>query len=126
MEWRKHYTQMNPLEEKRIYKIIKNNAYRLTEHAKTKMIERNILNRDINESLRKFDIIELHWKQNCPRVLIRNQKDINGYSICLVIDLLHNEIVTVYKNKCSDNHYTLDDSIYFTSINLLDSLKCCK
>jgi hypothetical protein len=126
MEWRKHRDHMTSQEEKVIYKLIKSNIYRLSEHAKIKMIERDILNEYINDSLRKFEIIELHWKNRTPRVLIRNQREINGYSICLVIDLLHKEIITVYKNKFEDNHYTLDEGIYTIDVNLLDSLKYCR
>jgi len=112
MEARKHISQMVDSEKELLKGIIGKGIYKASRHMTAKSKERVITKEEINRTIHNYNLIEFHHK-NSNRVLIRGKVDEKGYNICAVLDLKYSEILTVYANETTDNHYnTLDRTIY--------------
>lgn len=118
-EWRKHYSQMTKWEIKRIQDAINNSHFTHTEYSLQRTIGRSISELDIQRVIKFGSIIEFHYKDGDLRVLIRGTEKVNHDSVCVVVSINKKHIVTVYKNDCEDNHYTLHKEIYNRSIDLM-------
>lgn len=101
-----------------VLKNIKGKKIIIGRHAKARMVEKDIMVKDIIKALHDFSIIELHQREysdgntDC-RILIRGQaKDYKGRNTCMSLSLETLRIVTVYKNCGTDNHSTLDGDNY--------------
>jgi len=111
-EWRKLGNTLTKWEDKRIREIIQNNRFTLNAYSRNRIAERNILELDIHRTIKYGNIIEFHYKKGSPRVLIRGKEIVKGESICVVLDIKVNCIVTVYKNCCADRHKSLHKELY--------------
>lgn len=123
-EWRKHSSQMNKSEKQIIRDFVSNGKkYNYTKHAELRKSEKNIADIEVARCISYNDIIEFHFVDDSKRVLLRGKNTENGYHVCVVVDLDTHDIITVYKNRNNDNHFTLDESEYDKSYNLLDYIK---
>ena len=115
---KKHIKQMRNTEKTLIKNKLKNlGALELSFHVKEQMIKRNITEEDIYNVMRDYSIIEFHHKINDygkddNRVLIRSNRKVNGYNICLSISLDKTRIITCYGNESKDKHKTIDMKNY--------------
>ena len=109
---KKLYKEFSTKEKKLLNDILKkrnNKRITIVDHAKDRMLEKGVDERDIGDCLQKgFDVIELHQKGWDTRVLLRGRaKDKLGRNTCMSLSLITFKIITVYKNYENDNHRTL-------------------
>lgn len=117
---RKRYEQMNKKEVRILVSRVKrlyDCKVTLSNHAKERMKERNIKEKDVYRVFRNFNIIEFNVKtQGGITALIRGRD--KGNQICLSIDLSTGSILTVYKNSFKDNHANVNPDLYNANINI--------
>lgn len=120
MNKRKHYTQMSPKELHYLRsEIDKLGTFDFTDYAEVRMKERDVAIEDVLKSIYYGKIIEVHNNNyKVIRVLLRYQ--MNEYYICTVVDLFKKSIITVYKNKKEDDHFTLNWSQYEWYVDIVD------
>ena len=116
MEVRKYYLDFKTQEE-RILNTYLDKDYKLTNHTVFRKKDRLITLGAIQRAIHSGKIIEFHYKDS-NRILVRGSKNEHGYNICAVLDIDNNTIVTVYYNKISDNHCTLNTGNYSAYINI--------
>ena len=124
---KKLYKEFSTKEKKLLNDILKkrnNKRITIIDHAKDRMLEKGVDERDIDDCLQKgFDVIELHQKGWDTRVLLRGRaKDKLGRNTCMSLSLITFKIITVYKNYENDNHRTLVKENY-EDIEVEDLLK---
>lgn len=120
-ELRKHYSTMSGLEIWYLENIINQmGEYKISNHAKSRMKQKKISNKNIHRALKDFKIIEYHRKNGEDRVLIRSNQ--GEFCICLVISINNSRIITAYKNDSTDNHYTIKWEEY-SNFNILDYIE---
>lgn len=118
-EWRKHISQMNIKEIRKLYNLIHTHQYDYTNYSRSRLAERNICESDVKNTIKYGSIIEFHYKNGETRVLIRNIQRENHESVCVVVNLTTNVITTVYKNEFDDIHKTLHNELYDVSVDLM-------
>jgi hypothetical protein len=91
-------------------------------------------NEDVKEIINnnEFNIISYDFLTYDIRALIRGTKSYNSINqkgqkekvnYCIVLSLLHNEIVTIYYNKIKDNHKNINWNLYKgNNINIIDKI----
>jgi len=105
--------------------INKLNTFDFTDYAQIRMKERNVEPEDVLKSIYYGKVIEAHNNNSqVIRVLLRHQ--VNEYYICTVIDLFKKSIITVYKNKKEDDHFTLNWSQYEWYVDIVDYISQMK
>ena len=124
---KKLYKEFSTKEKKLLNDILKkknDKSITIVDHAKDRMLEKGVDERDIDDCLQKgFDVIELHQKGWDTRVLLRGRtKDKLGRNTCMSLSLITFKIITVYKNYENDNHRTLVKENY-EDIEVEDLLK---
>ena len=124
---KKLYKEFSTKEKKLLNDILKkknDKSITIVDHAKDRMLEKGVDERDIDDCLQKgFDVIELHQKGWDTRVLLRGRaKDELGRNTCMSLSLVTFRIITVYKNYENDNHRTLVKENY-EDIEVEDLLK---
>ena len=96
---------------------------RIYNHCWERMKQKNISVRECYEVLKMYDIIEVNFtykKQNDMRVLLRGRaEDKSGYCTCLVMNISTGDVCTVWKNKATDTHKTLNKCNYLNVNNNL-------
>ena len=124
---KKLYKEFSTKEKKLLNDILKkrnDKSITIVDHAKDRMLEKGVDERDIDDCLKKgFDVIELHQKGWDTRVLLRGKaKDELRRNTCMSLSLITFKIITVYKNYANDNHKTLVKENY-EDIEVEDLLK---
>lgn len=125
---KKHTSQLTSLEVSEIQKRLNNSKPKLSYHVKEQMIKRGISKEQVYNTLDEYEIIEFHRREDSNRkyidnrVLIRNKKSIDSINTCISISLDTGNIITVYVNKKSDKHKTLDDTNYCEDLDVLSCL----
>ena len=123
---KKLYKEFSTKEKKLLNDILKkrnDKSITIVDHAKDRMLEKGVDERDIDDCLKSFDVIELHQKGWDTRVLLRGKaKDELGRNTCMSLSLVTFRIITVYKNYANDNHRTLVEENY-EDIEVEDLLK---
>ena len=123
---KKLYKEFSTKEKKLLNDILKkrnDKSITIVDHAKDRMLEKGVDERDIDDCLKAFDVIELHQKGWDTRVLLRGKaKDELGRNTCMSLSLITFKIITVYKNYANDNHRTLVKENY-EDIEVEDLLK---
>ena len=108
---KKLYKEFSTKEKKLLNNILKkrnDKSITIVDHAKDRMLEKGVDERDIDDCLKAFDVIELNQKGWDTRVLLRGKaKDELGRNTCMSLSLITFRIITVYKNYANDNHRTL-------------------
>ena len=108
---KKLYKEFSTKEKRLLNDILKkrnDKSITIVDHAKDRMLEKGVDERDIDDCLKAFDVIELHQKGCDTRVLLRGKaKDELGRNTCMSLSLITFKIITVYKNYANDNHKTL-------------------
>ena len=126
LNMKKLYKEFSTKEKKLLNDILKkrnDKSITIVDHAKDRMLEKGVDERDIDDCLRAFDVIELHQKGWDTRVLLRGKaKDELGRNTCMSLSLITFKIITVYKNYANDNHSTLAKENY-EDIEVEDLLK---
>ena len=98
---------------KNILKNRKDKSITIIPHAKERMKEKSITFKDVSNALEDFNVIELHQKGWDTRILLRGKaEDRYGKNTCLSLSLITFRVITAYKNKATDNHYTLQQENY--------------
>lgn len=121
-EWRKLQKHFNKWEGKRINEIIHNNCFKFNTYSENRIKGRNISEIDVMRTIKYGNIVEFHFKNNSPRVLVRGKEIVKGESICVVLDVRAMRVVTVYKNDFTDSHLTLHKELYRSNIDLMKYL----
>ena len=123
---KKLYKEFSTKEKKLLNDILKkrnDKSITIIDHAKDRMLEKGVDERDIDDCLKAFDVIELNQKGWDTRVLLRGKaKDELGRNTCMSLSLVTFRIITVYKNYANDNHRTLVEENY-EDIEVEDLLK---
>ena len=123
---KKLYKEFSTKEKKLLNDILKkrnDKSITIVDHAKDRMLEKGVDERDIDDCLKAFDVIELNQKGWDTRVLLRGRaKDELGRNTCMSLSLVTFRIITVYKNYANDNHRTLVKENY-EDIEVEDLLK---
>ena len=123
---KKLYKEFSTKEKKLLNDILKKKEDKditIIDHAKDRMLEKGVDERDIDDCLKAFDVIELHQKGWDTRILLRGRaKDKLGRNTCMSLRLGTFRIITVYKNYANDNHRTLVEENY-EDIEVEDLLK---
>ena len=113
---KKLYVDFTDKEKELLRNILKNRkdkSITIVPHAKERMQEKSITFRDISNALEDFNVVELHQKGWDTRILLRGKaEDRYGKNTCLSLSLITFRVITVYKNKATDNHYTLQQENY--------------
>ena len=126
LNMKKLYKEFSTKEKKLLNDILKkrnDKSITIVDHAKDRMLEKGINERDILDCLKAFDVIELHQKGWDTRILLRGRaKDKLGRNTCMSLSLITFKIITVYKNYSNDNHRTLVRENY-EDIEVEDLLK---
>lgn len=122
---KKHITQMTDIEQQTLlHKLNKIKYFSFGYHANEKIYERNINKKFIIKAIKNSELIEYHLaNQYSHRILLRSKNNYNNQSMCIVVDLISKEIVTVYLNDYNDHHRTLDWSNYNKNLDILNLLK---
>lgn len=95
------------------YHVIKKNDDRLTIELFRDTFARNM--DSMEDKIIEYNEIPYFTKYGMifdKRVLIRDDKDYDGYNLCLVLSINRNQIVTAYWTHKDDNHANLDWSRY--------------
>ena len=95
---------------------IQNKKIKMTDHAKERSRKRKITEDEIIKCIKKGSIIEVHHKRRDVRVLLRS--DSKNRSICVVVDVISERIVTVYTNGINDTHESLHKEIYDSEFDI--------
>lgn len=102
----------------------KRKSYAYGSHTMKRIELRGVTSNEIRGALFHGDIVEVHFKNNFPRVLIRGRgANKQGEVTCVVFDLSTGAVITSYKNQKDDNHATLDTSAYSKDLDVIASLK---
>lgn len=127
---KRHIKQMTPREREYLNNTVRNNIKENCENNKLVVSWHSFLNRfkekflvelteeDLIDTLLTGDFIEFKriYTNNIltdKRVVLRkNMKNDSEYDLVLVYSLMSNEIITVWDNKNSDHHYSLDLTKY--------------
>lgn len=117
---RKHWVQMSDAEFDRVVAEVKQvRSLELSTHAAERCVEKGISDSDIARAFRKHRVVEAHINDpNDLRVVLRGKPNRNNVCVCIVISLLHHEVVTVYPNHKDDNHRTIDWGNYLWDTDL--------
>lgn len=122
---RKSYKQMNRSEVRALVSRIKRiNDCKITlsNHAKQRMKERNINEKEVRDVFNNFNIIEFNARNDGTiSALIRDKN--KGQQVSLSVDLSSGSILTVYKNHYKDNHRSVNPDIYNQRIDIASFLK---
>ena len=136
-EQRKHVTQMtqseiNFVEAKLRLKRAKVSASNLhvSFHAKERLLSRTSLNVTLalmidtikDSSFQEYKIIRYNGKISDIRVLLRSNKSYSGKQIILVYSLMSNAVATGWVNSTTDNHSTLDFSLYDSNMKIIGAV----
>lgn len=110
---RKHFSQMQPAELEEITKFIRSmQVRRECDHAEVRKAQKNVTPKELELVLKYGTPVEIHNEAGEARVLIRLTCGRPKVHICAVLGLQSATLVTVWKNAGSDNHATLDWSLY--------------
>ena len=99
--------QLSPMEIERFWKERDTSLYRLSAHAKNRMVEKGITSSDIRSLLSDSYLVEVGDETGALCALWRTTE-----GVCGVLDLDHRQIKTVFRNDPNDNHASLDYSKY--------------
>lgn len=119
MEWRKHYTSMSKRELDLISIKIRSCNFEYSEHLYEMIYERNIGEKDVNSTIKHGSVVEFHYVDGDCRILIRGNKIIEGSVVCVVLSINKENIITAYKNRYLDEHFTLQQELYDDEKDLL-------
>lgn len=120
-EFRKHYTSITKREMEFLNYSLQTKKFVMTNYCGVRVNERRINTTLIDDTIKFGEIIEMHYKDGDIRLLLRKQFGV--YSMCVVVSLCKDNIITVYKNSSSDNHRTLDTQAYDTNVDILALVK---
>lgn len=126
---KRHIKQMNRKERDYLDKVIRpiiikdcnEDLPKLSNHSLQRFKKKfpvPLTKEDIIDTLSTGDFIEYkkHYTNNVlsdKRVVLRkNMKNDSEYDLVLVYSLINNEIITVWDNKNTDHHYSLDLTKY--------------
>ena len=116
---RKHVTQMLPTERQ----MVESFAYTLpfykglnNSHIKERKAKWGVSDADILAALWQGEVIEVH-ANNFPDVRFVMRYQSGERAICTCASM-RGEVITVWVNRVSDNHYTLDLDQYQWNVNL--------
>ena len=107
---RKHFTQFSADESGFIHGFIRKRVQPLVHgsaHFYDRAGDRHITLADAAETLRTGSVIEIHNDRGEWRALVRSR-----IGTCVVVSLESNLVLTVYYNNPTDNHETLNHSLY--------------
>ena len=124
MSRRKHVKQMSKREKDYLRETIDGlqNLY-ITRHCNERIDLKVMTPEEVLRSVRHGNIIECHNNvSNDIRILVRHDRD-HPLSICTVVSLKNEAIVTSYPNPKSDRHFTLDWSQYRWRVDLESEIK---
>jgi hypothetical protein len=118
---RKHREQMSPAEieysESLVHGITDWNL--MTHHAAERMAEKHIAKQDVVNTLKYGAVIEV---TSLGRIVVRLMKG-KMKGTCAVVSPKDKTVVTVWYNRGSDNHSTIDMSQYGWDVNVITFLE---
>jgi hypothetical protein len=118
----KHGKHISPVEREFLAgKIGNGEKWNYSSHVFDKVIERGTKQNDIFAAFNDYAIVEYHTKANEPRILIRDNVNVGGQNICLILAPISRTIITAYFNDANDNHRTLDMTKYTKKIDVIES-----
>lgn len=122
---RKHFSQMNSHERQFLIDIIrKTKRWHFTEYSQVRAGERIVTREEVLAALSKGKVVEYRMKGAKHRVLVRGTQVLDGkYVACVVVDIARKRIITVYLNDHSDNHPSLNWSLYSDKLDIIKRLR---
>lgn len=120
---RKHIKQMSKEEIAFVHGFLRGHASKLSTrgqvHFYDRAAERKFTADDAKAAAAQGLVVEIHNdKSPDVRVLVRNKQ-----GTCVVVSLVHLEIVTVYYNAPTDKHETLNWGAYRWNENVVNLIK---
>lgn len=111
---RKHFTQFSSDEKAAIANRLATIAARraFVDHAAERMAKKQVTAREIEIALRYGNAIEVHTEAGEVRALIAHTFGKPKVKVNVVISLETGTVITTWKNAATDNHSTLDKSLY--------------
>ena len=123
MEKRKHVSTMGTKEKHMLRKIVKQNKFVFTEHCIKRTMQRRVLVTDIMRTIRGGNIVEVHMIDNSLRVLLRGRPNRNDKCPCVVLNIMNNEVVTVYHNYKYNHHQYSKRTLYTRDLDICSLIK---
>lgn len=122
-EKRKYVSHMTSKEKSTLKYLVEFTEFTFVDYCYHRMSKRGISKRQVIRTLKHKNIIEYHFINNSHRALLRGKPDEYGRCVCVVVDFSKQNIVTAYYNKHTDEHDTLDLSIYDEHLDILEFVK---
>ena len=121
---KKHENQMSAAEKEALVKRVAAIAEKgITDHAADRMAQKGVTAKEIEICLKYGHAIECNTNDPTElRAVIRHAFGKPKVAVCTVVGLTSGNIVTCYKNAGSDNHKTLDLSVYEKAMPILRML----
>lgn len=87
---------------------------RLRSHLIDRIHQKNIYitHEELAYVLIDYDVVEYRIKDMEERVVIRSRESFYGEDYCIVVSLTQDDIVTIWKNRSTDLHTTLNETLY--------------
>lgn len=111
MEYRLARQMLTVAQIQKATKRIMRTDWKLTQYAERRMEDRGITEVDARNAIAHGIIIEYHVKDATKRWLLRAAD-----GTCVMVDETTDEIVTVWKNKPTDPHATLNYGNYMFGV----------
>lgn len=121
---RKHISKCSEAEVQaiagRVHALAASRAF--IEHAAERMHHKKVSAREIEIALRYGQPIEVHTESGEWRALIMHTFGKPKVKVNVVINLENGTVITTWKNNATDNHSTLDESLYGWQVNLVEAM----
>ena len=98
-------------------------TYEFTPYSMERAITRGVTTHEVMKTIIEGEIMEVHFKDESVRVLIRGCANKRNMDTCVVVDLCECSIVTVYQNDSTDRHYSLNTSLYDESLDIFTLMR---
>lgn len=114
---KKHVSQMSEEEREQLLNEVRGlGGWEITDYCFNRMIERlgfPVAYRQIKEVCRQGKLIEVHYKGDSKRVLMRGNFKIRfNRELVVALCLTTKQVITVWDNDESDMHETVDWKMY--------------
>ena len=97
----------------------------IAKHCFHRCKQRFVKKSEVYDTIANGRIIEFHVKRGSSRVLLRKQCSNRLEDICVVLDIVHGVVITVYINASSDHHDTLREELYSKELDVHTIIKKC-
>ena len=123
MNGRKHRSMINAQELCFIQNAVDCRTYEFTPYSMERAITRGITTHEAMKTIIEGEIMEVHFKDESVRVLVRGHGNKRKMDTCVVVDLCEQTIVTVYQNESNDKHYNLNTSLYDETLDIFTLMR---